>query len=214
MSIKEQFSQSIARITKPIKVRVFGANNERLDFLMDSFYKLSPPQRNGVFAGGIALIGFLILSAFALYFAEVRSLESELSQSISALQELRKYKGEDQAEGKRFTRLVDTISAKTQGLSFKPFFEKLSKEKNVTIKDINEKDIEFESTNPLSESAKEIHVDMRVPQISIPRLLNFITEVEKSERYIRLKDIKIQGQYGNKLYFDTTLTFRGYSTRK
>jgi len=214
MSIKDQFSSSFGKYSKAIKIRLFGPNNERLDFLMDSFYKLSPGQRNGAFAIGIGLIGFLILSAFALYFAQVRVLEGELSQSVASLQELRKYKAADQAEERRFSKLVDTISAKTRGLSFKPFFEKLTKEKGVTMKDLNEKDLDFDSTNPLNDSVKQVQIEMRVPQISIPRLLNFITEVEKSERYIRLQDIKIQGQYGNKLYFDTTLMFRGYSTKK
>ena len=112
---------------------IFGENNARLDFIMDSFYKLSPAQRNGVFAIGVAGIGFLILSAFASYFTEVRALESELSQSVSSLQELRKFKALDQNESKRFSKLTDTILSKTKGRSFKPFFEKLTKEKGVTM---------------------------------------------------------------------------------
>lgn len=212
MSIKDQITNATSKYTKLIKTRLFGANNERLDFIMDSFYKLTPPQRNGVFAIGIGAIGMFILSAFALYFAQVRSLESELSQSVAALQELRKIKVSDQAEERRFSKLVDTIRAKS--ISYKPFFEKLTKEKGVTMKDLNEKDIEMDSSNPLSESIREVHIEMRVPQISISRLLNFVSEVEKAERYIRLHDIKITGQFGNKLYFDTELTFRGYSTKK
>jgi hypothetical protein len=214
MSIKDQISQNLNKYIRPIKVRLLGANNERLDFLMDSFYKLSPPQRNGVFAGGIALLALLILAAFALYFSEVRALESELSMSVASLQELRTYKQSDQSESRRFAKLVETINAKTRGLSFKPFFEKMTKEKNIPMKDLTEKEAELESSNPLSDSIKEVLVELRVPQISIPRLLNFITDVEKAERYIRLKNIRITGQYGNKLYFDTTLVFRGYSTKR
>jgi len=214
MSIKDQINSTFGKYTKLIKTRMFGANNERLDFLMDSFYKLTPPQRNLFFAVGIAAVGILILSAFALYFAEVRSLESELSQSVSSLQELRKQKVLDAAEEKRFSRLVDTIRVKTRGLSFKPFFEKLTKEKGVTMKDLAEKDVDMDANNPLADSVREVRIELRVPQISIPRLLNFITEVEKSERYIRLQDVKITGQYGNKLYFDTTLMFRGYALKK
>lgn len=214
MSIKDQFNQSFGKYTKLIKTRLFGANNERLDFIMDSFYKLTPQQRNGVFAIGISVIAILILSAFALYFTEVRSLESELSQSVAALQELRKYKISDQAEERRFSKLVETIRVKTRGLSMKPFFEKLTKEKGVAMKDLTEKEVDLDSSNPLSDSVKEVHVELRIPEISIPRLLNFITEVEKAERYIRLQDIKITAQFGNKLYFSTMLTFRGYATKK
>ena len=214
MSIRDQLNTTFAKYIKPIKSRLFGANNERIDFIMDSFYKLSPPQRNVAFTIGIACIVFLIVSAFILYFAEVRSLERELSQSVSSLQELRKFKGDDLSEGKRFAKLSETINAKIKGLSFKPFFEKVTKEKGVTMKDLTEKEIEFDSNNPLSDTLKEVHIELRVPQISIPRLLNFVTDVEKSEHYIRLQDIKITGQYGNKLYFDTILMFRGYASKK
>lgn len=214
MSLKEQVSQTLNTYLKPLRIRLFGANNERIDFIMDSFYKLNPSQRNGILAGGVVIIGILILSAFALYFTGVKSLENELSQSVASLQELRRYKQLDQAEEKRFTKLKESIEAKTRGLSFKPFFEKLSKEKGITFKDLNEKEVELDSSNPLSEVVKEVQIELRIPQISIPRLLNFITEVEKAERLIRVKNIRITGQYGNKLYFETSVTFRGYSTQK
>ncbi len=214
MAFGEQVSSATEKYTKMIKVRLFGVNNERLDFVMDSFYKLSPTQRNGVFALGVGIISVFILSAFVLYFSEVRALEAELSDSVASLQELKRMRVRDNDEEKRFSKLVETIDSKTRGLAFKPFFEKLTKEKNVVMKDLNEKEIDFESSNPLADSIREVHIDLRLPQVSIPRLLNFIAEVEKSERYIRLKDIKITGQYGNKLYFDTSLMFRGYVSKK
>lgn len=214
MSLKEQFDTALEKYTKIVRVRLFGANNERIDFIMDSFYKLTPQQRNGAFAIGIAAFVGFICAAFLLYFAEVRALERDLSQSLAATQELKKFKALDQLEGKRFAKLVDTIKGKTATLSFKPFFEKMTKEKGITPKDLVEKENELDSSNALSESLKEIQLEMRISQISIPRLLSFITDVEKSENYIRLKDMKITGQYGNKLYFDTTLIFRGYSPKK
>ncbi len=214
MSLKEKFDVALEKYTKIIRVRLLGANNERIDFIMDSFYKLTPQQRNGAFAIGIAAFVGFIFAAFLLYFAEVNALERDLSQSLAATQELKKYKAMDQVEGKRFTKLVEMIKTKTAGLSFKPFFEKMTKEKGIIPKDLVEKENELDASNALSEYLKETQLEMRVSQISIPRLLSFITDVEKSENYIRLKDLKITGQYGNKLYFDTTLLFRGYSLKK
>ncbi len=195
-------------------MRLFGSNNERLDFIMDSFYKLSPGQRNGAFALGIGVITAFIISAFFLYFTEVRILESELSESLSSLKDLKDVRLIDIDKEKQFSKLVETVLVKTRGVSFKPFFEKMTKEKSIAMKDLTEKESDLDSTNPLSDSLKEVRVELRFPQVSIPRLVNFITDVEKSEHYIRLKDIKITGQYGNKLYFDTTLSFRGYASKK
>lgn len=213
-ALKALFKTFVDKYLKEIRIRLLGPNNERLDFVMDSFYKLSPTQRNGVIAAGVGMIAFVIGFALLLYFGQVRSLEKELSESVSALQELKKFNALDNNEEQRFSKLVGTITSKTKGLSFKPFFEKLSKEKNVELKDLSEKATAMDPASPLSGSFDEVDIEMRFPQISIPRILGFISEVEKAEHYIRLKDIKITGQYGNKLFFDTTLIFRGYQTKK
>ncbi|MBI2601526.1 MAG: hypothetical protein HYW48_00570 [Deltaproteobacteria bacterium] len=213
-ALKKLLDPFLEKYLKEIRVRLLGPNNERLDFVMDSFYKLSPTQRNGVVAVGVGAIVFVIGIALVLYFGQVRELELELSESVSALQELKKVKSFDTNEEQRFSKLVSTISAKTRGLAFKPFFEKLSKEKNIEMKDLSEKVNPIDSANPLSETFNEVDIEMRFPQISIPRILSLVSDVEKSEHYIRLKEIKITGQYGNKLFFDTTLMFRGYQGKK
>ena len=51
---------------------------------------------------------------------------------------------------------------------------------------------------------------MRLPNISIPRLLGFLVEVEKSNKYLRVQDLQIRGRYGTKLYFDSQVKVRGY----
>jgi hypothetical protein len=194
-----------------LKIKIFGQNNERLDFVLDSFYKLSPAQRNGVLSLGIGALVLVVIAAISLYFAQVGAVENELSDGFSSLRELKKYKIEYQMQDKRFNKLVDNIKRKTKDVSFKPFFEKLSREKNVQIKDISEKTSEMDSSNALSDKVKEARVEMRLPNISIPRLLDFLIEIEKSGHYLRIEDIKISATYGNKFFFDTTLVIRGYN---
>jgi len=53
---------------------------------------------------------------------------------------------------------------------------------------------------------------MRLLNISIPRLLNFIVEAEKGGGFIRVQDLQIRSKYGTKLFFDVTLKARGLST--
>ena len=64
--------------------------------------------------------------------------------------------------------------------------------------------------NPLSEKAQEVKVEMRMPNISIPRLMSFLVEVEKSNKYLKVQDLQIRGRYGTKLYFDGQAKVRGY----
>lgn len=54
MSAVDQLRGQIQSIANILRARLLGANNERLDFLMDSFYKLSPPQRSAAMAVTLA----------------------------------------------------------------------------------------------------------------------------------------------------------------
>jgi len=93
MSVGDQilsgFSAQINRMFSPLKRRLFGANNETLDFIMDSFYKLSAEQRLGAIIGGSVFAVMLIGGIFIFYFSQVGSLENELNHSFNALHELR-----------------------------------------------------------------------------------------------------------------------------
>ena len=65
-------------VTREIQGRVFGANNERLDLLMDTFNRLNEKQRS-MAIGGAGLGIFLFISlAIALYLSSVTSLQKDL----------------------------------------------------------------------------------------------------------------------------------------
>jgi len=195
---------------KLIRKRMLGANNERLDFLMDSFYKLSPNQRTGALAGAVGVICLFVLGAVGLYVSQVNALKRELSDSFAALHELQSMKGSYEQENRNFEKLVDTVERRTRAVSLKPFFEKVGNELGVTLEGLNDQKSPLPADNPLSEKLQEIRVDMRMPNISIPRLMSFLVEVEKSGKYLRVADLQIRGRYGTKLYFDGQAKVRGY----
>lgn len=213
MSLKDNLVQFWEDKSSVLKTKVFGENNERIDFLMDSFYKLNPNQRNIFLIGGSAALGVLILSAFLLYFSQAKALERELSDSVAALQEIKTIKKSSNIETRRFKELASMIRKKIN-INFKPFFEKLAESKNVSIREIDDKKVEeLSESDPLAAYFKKVELKMSLDKISIPRVLSFITGVEKSNHYIRLKNLKITGIYGNKLFFNTSLEFSGYKLR-
>lgn len=203
---KGQFQSSFNAIRK----RIFGANNERLDFFMDSFYKLPPNHQAGVLAGIVAGIGLIVLLAVALYFSQVNRLKSELNDSFAALHELQSLKASYEVENKNFEKLVDTIDKRTRSVSIKPFFEKIANDMGVTIEGLSDQKTPLAAENPLSEKMQEVRVEMRLPNISIPRLMSFLVEVEKSNKYLRVQDLTVRGRYGTKLFFDAQVKVRGY----
>jgi len=95
-------------------------------------------------------------------------------------------------------------------MSLKPFFEKIANEQGVALEGLTDQKGALPADNALSEKMQEVRVDMRLPNISIPRLMTFLVEVEKSNKYLRLQDLQVRGRYGTKLYFDAQAKVRGY----
>lgn len=213
-SFSDRFRGQLLGSLTIVRKRLFGTNNEKLDFLMDSFYKLSPPQRTGVLAGIVGVIGLFVLSAVVLYFSQVSRLKSDLSNSFASLHELQALKSAYDVENKNFEKLVDTIDKKTKQVSLKPLFEKIANDLGVTLEGINDQRAPLPADNPLAEKVQEVRVDMRLPNISIPRLLNFLVEIEKTNKYLRVQELVVRGRYGTKLFFDGTVKVRGYDVGK
>jgi hypothetical protein len=216
MSALEDFQEKLrnqwANVTAEIRKRVFGANNENIDLLVDTFYKLEPNQRNAVIAGGIAGLGLVVFGFLGLYFAQVSSLNRELNKRFDALYEIRELKADYQREDKRFQSLVDALSGGAGSLRIKPYFEKVANEQGVQIEGLTESKSPLPADNALGEKFQEVRVEMRLNNISLPRLLNFLVEVEKGSGFIRVQDLQIRARYGTKLFFDAQIKARGLGT--
>lgn len=207
----DQLQEQVNQLLDLARIRVFGANNERLDFLLDSFYKLEPKERVGVLAGVAGGIGFVIVVAFGIYFSQVNRLKSELNDAFAALHELQDLKADFAIEDARFQRVIEQVQKKTGDLQVKPFFEKVARETLVQIEGLNVQKNPLDADNPLGSKMQEVKVkDLRINNTSIPKVLNFLIEIEKANNYIRVQDIEIRGRFGTRLYFDTKLTARGY----
>lgn len=197
-----------------LRAAVFGANNEKLDFVMDSFYKLEAPKQKAVLAMVVAGIGFLVFGLFGLYLAQVKGLKSELNTSFSALTEIRQLQKEAQAAKTKFNKVVDTVLSKNRNINFKPYFEKISRKQKIELRGINENRVQMSEDNPLAAKLQEVHIKMEVQKVSIPKLLKFLTEVERSGNFLRIHDLRVLSPYGSdRMYFDTEVVFRGYTKK-
>ncbi len=209
-TMQDNLRTQVQQLTKDLRRRLFGVNNERLDLLVDSFYKLEPPQRNAVIAGGVAALVLMVATFLILYFAQVASLNRELNKRFDALYEMRELKHEYQVEDRRFAKVIESITSDTASARIKPYFEKVANEQGVQIDGLNETKVPLAADNPMSDKLQEVKIDMNLSNISIPRLLNFVVEVEKGSGSIRIQDMQIRARYGTKLFFDVKLKGHGY----
>ncbi len=208
----EQFTSRIRQAGRRLQIRVLGANNEQLDFIMDSFYKLSPRDRSLVLAGGSVGIGVLVLLCVFLYFNRINALEKQVTRHAEAIFELKSLKGQFKSEDAMFSDLQSMLSQKLSTLRVKPFIEKIAKEQGLLVEGLVDQRSDLPNYNPLSQTIKEVKVDFRLSKVSIPKLLNFLIEIEKSDSFLRVTDLKIQERFGTKLFFDVQVKISGYVT--
>jgi hypothetical protein len=207
----EQVKSQWDELNRQIRIRIIGANNERLDLIMDSFYKLSPQQRTWAALGAVGAVTLVVFSAVALYFASVGSLKTQLTDGFRALHDLQQWKGDYQRESERFDRLADQIARRTRGVRLKPLVEKTAKETDVVLMGLNEQRLSLPAENILSQKIQEVRLDMSIQQVSVPKLMKFLSELEKANSYLNVQDLQIRGRYGTRLYFDAQVKVRGYA---
>ena len=210
VDVQENIRRELQQLSSQLRKRIFGANNERLDLVVDSFYKLEPPQRNAVIAGGITILSLIVVGFVAFYFAQVGQLGRDLNKRFEAIYELKQLKQEYQSENGKVSKIVDSVMGTAGSLKVKPFFEKIANEQGVQFDGgLTESKSPLPADNPLSEKLQEVKVELRLNNISIPRLLNFLVEIEKGSGSIRVQDLKITGRYGTKMFFDVQIKARG-----
>jgi len=80
----------------------------------------------------------------------------------------------------------------------------------VELQRLNDQTTAMLPDNPLSEKMKYVKVEVQLPKISIPRLLEYVSKIERSGSFMTTENLTVRGRYGTKLFFDAQATFRGY----
>ena len=208
--VKDQFQSLVSRVIFQVRRSLFGMNNERIDFMMDSFYKLSPKHQTGLLAGVAGLLLVFVLGAFTIYFSRINALEDELNTSFDALQEVRTLNVSYDQELKRYQELKSIVSRNSSEFKPKPYFESKSNQVGVQIQDLRSQDSDIASDSPLATDFRYSTVEFRLPKVSLPRLLKFIEEVEKGNPSLNFHSLLIRTRYGDRLFFETTAKVVAY----
>lgn len=211
-NIRDQFQSLVSRVVYQVRRSLFGMNNERIDFVMDSFYKLPPQQQTGVLAGAAGLLLVFVLGAFTIYFSRINALEDELNTSFDALQEIRVLNASYESELHRYQELKSLVSRNANDFKPKPYFESKSNQVGVAISDLRSQDSDIPAESALAQDFRYSQVDFRLPKVSLPRLLKFVEEVEKGNPNLIFHSLQIRTRYGDRLFFETNAKVVGYKT--
>ncbi|MDE3269349.1 MAG: hypothetical protein OYH77_03585 [Pseudomonadota bacterium] len=210
MTVFDPIISKVESLVTMVRHKLLGANNERLDFLMDSFYKLDAKNKNIVLISIVASIVLFIGFTIVFYLAQINSLEDRLANSLLALQRLQERQSHHQQVHQQFTSIASEVARKSQTLQMKPLLEKIARSLAVQLEGLNESEDNLASDDPLNKYLTQRKIEVRLPRISIPKLLKFLAQVEKSPHMLRVSDLTIRSVYGTKLYFNATTTIHWY----
>lgn len=213
MEFLDKIKDALRPTMDSVRRAILGPNNERIDFIMDSFYKLSSKQQIGAL---IALgIGVLVIigGVFVIYLSRINALETELDVGYKTIQNLRVLAVEFNNEKKRFDWLKNNVSKNTSTLRPKPFFERTSKNVGISLNQLRTQETPLPPDNLLSSDFTQLQVDFGIPKVSLPRLLKFLGEVEKSNHHLYVKNLEIKSRFEDKLYFDSQAKILGVKTK-
>ena len=195
----------------PLRTAIFGRQNERLEFIMDSYFKLPPEGRTGALVGGFAT-GILVLAGLvALYIAALGNLQGKLDEAFEATNKLREAHTAHAMNKQKFTELETKLEAANQGLVLISVLETKAKELGLATSGFPPQlpTTDFPAGNPLAAKYQNAKVEFRVSNVSLKKIADFVIAVESTPHMLRVSSLKVKSLYQNKLYFDATFEVEG-----
>lgn len=198
-------------LTNPIRNLILGRQNERIEFLMDSYFKLPPEGRTAVIVGSIVLSLLAIVGVIAIYISALGALQEKLDQSFASTNRLRELQQSYSIVDASFKSLERQISAANEGLVLISVLEQKANELGLSTSGFPPQlpRTDLPANNPLSKSYQNSSVEFRVSNASLKKIIEFVTAIESTPHMLRVSSLRIRALYQNKLYFDANIEVEG-----
>ena len=209
-------SKRFANLTTPFRNLVLGRQNERIEFLMDSYFKLSPEGRTTVIVAGILAAILFVMVVIGIYIGALGSLQNRLDEAFAATNKLRELQQSYAIVDTSFRSLEQQITAANEGLAVIPVLEQKAKELGLTASGFPAQlpQTDLPATNPLSKTFQSAKVDFRLSNAPLKKIIDLVIAIESTPHLLRVTSLRIRALYQNKLYFDANLEVEGVVTKK
>lgn len=207
----QDVQKRFGHILVPIRAAIFGRQNERLEYLMDSYFKLTPEWRSAVLVGGVFISVLSFFGILALYLAALGGLQTRLDQAFQATNELKDFRHTYSITKQKFGDLEQRLETANEGLVLISVLETKAKELGLTTSGFPPQlpTSELPAGNPLSAKYQSAKVEFRVSNVSLKKIVEFVVAIENLPHMLRVSSLKIKGLYQNKLFFDATFEVEG-----
>ena len=200
----------------PLRTALLGRQDERLDYIMDSYFKLSPEARVAALLGAAA-VGVLLLAGIVLvYLAALSGLQDRLNDAFEATNKIQSVRYQHSVVKQKFSELEKKLEEANQNLSLISVLENKAKELGLTASGFPPQlpVTELPATNPLSAKYQVTKIDFKVPNVSIKKIMDYVIALESAPHMLKVTSLKIKARYQDKLFFDTSLEVEATVAKK
>ena len=164
--------------------------------------KLAKREKNLVILAGCAIAIFLLFQFVVFPFLDERKrMRRSISAKEASLQEVLRLRSEYEVQKTGFQGIKRMLSQRKSGFTLFSFLEESASEAELKGHIKYMKPSTAQSSGPYKESM----VEMKLEQITVKQLVDYLYRIESPEKLIGIKRISIQENKGESGYLDAVL---------
>jgi len=203
-----RFTETITQIMTSLKLFIFGENNQRLEYLIESFYRLNHERRSIIIISSILSGITIFILSIIIYIIGLFSLQSNLNSAYNNSNTLKEFKAPYMALQGSFDELIHGIRSSNMNLSLVSLLEQKAKDLGVQTSHFPSKPLitKFTGQNPLVDLFQKESVDFKISGTSLKKIMEYINIIEQMPNKLRVTKFRLLSITEAKLYFDVLLT--------
>ncbi|APJ03000.1 hypothetical protein [Silvanigrella aquatica] len=206
-----KYSENLSQALQSTKTFIFGENNQRLDYLIENFYRLNHERRSLIILASIATGVIFFGLSILFYLIGLFSLQSNLNSAYSNTYSLKELKAPYMAIQGNFDELVNGIKSSNDNLNLNSLLDQKAKELGIQASNFPSKPTitKFTSQSPLAEQFQKESIDFKLTGVSLKKTMEYLNAIEQMPNKLRVAKFRILSITDAKLYFDVLLTVEG-----
>ncbi len=205
------YSESISHLIQTIRTFIFGENNNRLDYLIEYFYRFNHERRSLIIVGSIVTGTVLFILTILTYIIGLFSLQENLNSAYSNTNALKEFKAPYMAVHLSFDELVNGIKSANSNLSLVSILDQKAKDIGIQASGFPAKPLvsKFSSQSSFVDHFQKVSVDFKLTGVSLKKMMEYINVIEQMPNKLKVSKFHLLSITEAKLYFDVLLTVDG-----
>lgn len=172
-----------------------------------AFDNISPREQLLVLLMSLTICGMILGFGGYLVNRDLGRREARIAAKVGKLNEI----GELRSDYKRRLAEQNRVAAevrKNNNVRLLSYLENLATEANLTLKGASERQGEITGSDAVKEEAAEVRID----DVSLDRLYDFLRRIEEGNQLIKVRRLKIKTRFDDKEMLDASVTVGTFKT--